>query len=381
MSRKSAKRPLLFGGRQDQQAIHWLNYDEFIKTPEAFSHWIASVWVNEHDVPTGLPALIGYDIELLRPEYEAYLRAGKHLPERPLSVQELWLLTQLGLRTPITCLLNSAQPEQPVERIRRLRRLPAAGIWDEFKDWYANPTLDRPLADRPAAICPTQVLVYDGDEVAHVISAYTIWENKLHYADPWPGRSLLCAENNAAGVSAQISDLLTPSGDPPDPESHHWSIMAGEFQKVVFAVFLYPIPPVITGRPIELTKQESQEAERESTLMEMLRQLNQPAASSGVKDQGAIPGSTPLSELEAAVSVGQMWRVKVALNHGADVNEKGTLGTPLQIAADRGDYEIVRFLVERGADYRALDSAGKTAAQRAADRKHSKVARYLQSYE
>jgi ankyrin repeat protein len=88
-----------------------------------------------------------------------------------------------------------------------------------------------------------------------------------------------------------------------------------------------------------------------------------------------------VSELEAAVSMGQLWRVKVAIAHGADLDEQGTMGIPLHIAAANGNFEIVRLLVEQGADWSARDSEGQTAADVAARNHHREIARYLRSLE
>ena len=51
---------------------------------------------------------------------------------------------------------------------------------------------------------------------------------------------------------------------------------------------------------------------------------------------------------------------------GADVNARDNLGfTPLHNAAARGDVEMIMYLVERGADVRALTRKGETTADMA----------------
>jgi hypothetical protein len=47
------------------------------------------------------------------------------------------------------------------------------------------------------------------------------------YHDPWPERSLLCKENNMAGVDAQ-------------PDGTRWSVTAKELERVIFASFVFP---------------------------------------------------------------------------------------------------------------------------------------------
>jgi hypothetical protein len=223
---------LYFGGTGTEAT--WMPEEEFLKTEQAFLQYIATTWVHQNRVPTEPPELTRFELQVLWPAYHTFLDSGGKLETRGRSLEEEWLIFQLGLKSPITCLLNSAQPEQPVGKISRLRKIEAKEIWIEFKRWYDNPSFDRPLMpDVPAAICPTSMLVYDGAEVAHVICAYSVWANELHFQDPWPGRSLLCEKNNVAGVRARKSNLI----------EHGWRITAKEFYRVVFAVFLYDYPP------------------------------------------------------------------------------------------------------------------------------------------
>jgi hypothetical protein len=68
--------------------------------------------------------------------------------------------------------------------------------------------------------------VYDGS-MGHCIALFGFdqSQNRFRYHDTWPGQSLLCKENNAAGVDAQpVSDGL-------------WSVTKAEMTLVVFATF------------------------------------------------------------------------------------------------------------------------------------------------
>jgi hypothetical protein len=259
------------------------------------------------------------------------------------------------LRSPMTCLLSLAQPEQPLGRISRYRKLSAAALWAELRDWYADPALPRlrRWGEWPAGIAPTVVLVYDG-EIAHVVRAYTAGEDQLHYGDPWPDYSLLCAGKNAAGVRARKSDLIDPG----------WSITAKEFQRVVFAAFLYKFP-ARAQQLIPLTKSESREA-----ALYNLRPFG--------RMFGFMEG-TPGERLRRAARAGDLLLVKLALNEGADVDEKDQFGTPLQAAAAVGHLAIVRLLVKSGADPCAPGASGKTPAQVARQKGHRAVAGYLRS--
>jgi hypothetical protein len=102
----------------------------------------------------------------------------------------------------------------------------------------------------PVGVAPVRLLVYDGEEIAHVISAYSAGDYHLHYTDSWPDYSLLCARKNAAGVRARKSDLIRPG----------WRITAREFQRVILAALLYTYPAK-SQRKIRLTRSESRAAE------------------------------------------------------------------------------------------------------------------------
>ncbi|KIX03847.1 uncharacterized protein Z518_07400 [Rhinocladiella mackenziei CBS 650.93] len=53
------------------------------------------------------------------------------------------------------------------------------------------------------------------------------------------------------------------------------------------------------------------------------------------------------------------------------------LGTPLHEAAQRGKLEVIRFLLEKGADPNITDSLGQTAVQRAEISQHPEVADFM----
>jgi hypothetical protein len=74
-------------------------------------------------------------------------------------------------------------------------------------------------------------LVFDG-EIGHCIMVTGLQKDsdRLVIWDPWPLRSLLCSENNIAGVAAELL--------PSDDDSPFWSISAEELSKVIYATFV-----------------------------------------------------------------------------------------------------------------------------------------------
>jgi ankyrin repeat protein len=134
---------------------------------------------------------------------------------------------------------------------------------------------------------------------------------------------------------------------------------------------------------LELTEEERQEAgdytRRLALLTSVARQINGQNAPS-VKE--ILPNPIQLGPMYDAVTSGKVWRVKLALNDGADPNEPGAFSpTVLHVAAENGWLDIVRLLVASGADFARLDSQGRTPAAVAAACGHPTVAQYLASVE
>lgn len=94
-------------------------------------------------------------------------------------------------------------------------------------------------------------------------------------------------------------------------------------------------------------------------------------------------GTNPKQELNdqlfEAVRKGDVAAATAALDHGADVNAKFRYGTTaLFKAAERGNLEITKLLIERGADLKVKDTFyGATPMSWALDGKHTAVVRLL----
>jgi len=130
--------------------------------------------------------------------------------------------------------------------------------------------------------------------------------------------------------------------------------------------------------PIALTDEERLAAERDAAMMSAVQQANGPNAPSIPE---LFPNAIRVSDLDAAAGCGQMYRVKAALNAGAEVNEQGPFGTPLHGAAENGHLEIVRLLVECGAKTATLDPFGRTPRAAATQAGHTAIAEYLAAVE
>jgi len=90
-------------------------------------------------------------------------------------------------------------------------------------------------------------------------------------------------------------------------------------------------------------------------------------------------GCAKTEDIFESVDKGDAGRVKRAVWMGADVNGKNDDGvSPLDLAASRGNVEIVQVLIENKADVNAVETAsGWTPLFHAAEKGHVEVAELL----
>jgi hypothetical protein len=132
------------------------------------------------------------------------------------TVEQAWLVfTLLGVEP--YCVLAHPVPQNQTARITRLVRSTARQLVDALQ-----------AIQRAAGKIQASTLHYDG-KTGHCITvqSYDQQRDRFVYHDPWPLKSLLCAENNIAGVDAQ-------------PEETNWSVTSAELEGVVFASFVLP---------------------------------------------------------------------------------------------------------------------------------------------
>ena len=135
---------------------------------------------------------------------------------RGATIEQIWLVYTLFGIEPY-CLLTRPLPAASTQRISRLVNCKPAQIIDALKVIQAaTGEVNVPLAyhDGRNGHC-IRITAYDGER------------DRLIYHDPWPERSLLAKENNAAGVDAR-------------PEGIRWSVTAQELERVVFSAFVFP---------------------------------------------------------------------------------------------------------------------------------------------
>ena len=110
-------------------------------------------------------------------------------------------------------------------------------------------------------------------------------------------------------------------------------------------------------KSLDLTPEERDSIERDRLLMNTVKEVN---------SNSAPPAHTSDSQIQATevaywASLGNVGRVKNALATGCDVNDTDEIGyTALHAAALNGHFDIVKLLVEHGAQPTAKIDSGET---------------------
>lgn len=85
-------------------------------------------------------------------------------------------------------------------------------------------------------------------------------------------------------------------------------------------------------------------------------------------------GNSPLCN---AILKGDLDAVKKFVEYGSDVNETSNGLTPLMFAARYNKVEIIKYLLEKGADKKTQDASGNTALKYAENSKSMEAAAFL----
>jgi hypothetical protein len=215
-----------FGGAEDKRPVRTgprnldtLSVFHFMIELRA---WIATVWCHENQPPLEASELATFDQLRLIPEFRARYADDWAKADRPLSLEEIWVMQQLAFRSPVMCLVSEPFAEQATEQIRHRRVLRPVVLLRLLHMHYC---VSR-VATRFTC------LEYDG-VVGHCITLDGVdaQVDAFRFYDSWGKRSLLCRENNHAGVDA-LADPRVPNA---------WLIDASQLMKVVVAV-LVPWP-------------------------------------------------------------------------------------------------------------------------------------------
>ena len=82
-------------------------------------------------------------------------------------------------------------------------------------------------------------------------------------------------------------------------------------------------------------------------------------------------------ELYWAARLGHLDKMHLLYEQGTDINQIVCIGTALGVATYYNQLDIVRYLVEQGADMEKADILGETPLMNASDKGHLEITRYL----
>jgi len=138
--------------------------------------------------------------------------------EKGATLEQAWRTATMLAGVQMVCLRADDRPATPTDAISRVVLLPARELVSQ---------LGR-ILESPERFAP-QIFYHDG-ATGHsiVLFEYEPKTDTFVYLDPWPGRSLLCRENNQADVDAQ------PAGE------RRWSVTRDEVERVIIASFVFP---------------------------------------------------------------------------------------------------------------------------------------------
>jgi hypothetical protein len=202
---------------------------------QEFYHYVGHIWLEDHDPPQERQELAGFRISDLVSSYKIYRAEGGDIRlHEGLGLERTYLLTQLVARTPLVCLLNSEQPDTSTPRMSRLRPMPPAELLDALQQrCKVRLNTGKDIAGQTSRwgnLCPSHIMLVHDGETGHcvVLTGFEQGSNRPIIWDPWPLRSLLCSENNIAGVAAE----------PVRSDEPFWTVSAEEFARVIYAAFI-----------------------------------------------------------------------------------------------------------------------------------------------
>ena len=90
-------------------------------------------------------------------------------------------------------------------------------------------------------------------------------------------------------------------------------------------------------------------------------------------------GDVGMTPLQAAASSGHLNIVKLLLERGADIDQKWSLNqaTPLLLALHSKHPDVAKYLIQQGADVRVKDTMGRTPLKYATDHEYDEILKLL----
>jgi hypothetical protein len=133
------------------------------------------------------------------------------------TVEQVGMVCSLFTGIEPYCVLARAVPGPQIARLNRVVKYSSARVVEILKKIQYEEQM-----------IGATTLHHDG-KTGHciIVKQYDKARDRFIYHDPWPMNSLLCKENNMAGVDAK-------------KERKYWSVTSKELESVIFASFIFP---------------------------------------------------------------------------------------------------------------------------------------------
>ncbi len=214
---------------------------------QVFGLWLGIVYVNREESFHREPNWGTYaeeDPMLVWDFHKSYEAGDWKKLDRGLFVGEMCLSTELTNGAKLMCLFHPDVDDEPLGRMKRKRLSSPVDMADMAARYFAlkagtprHGIIAMCTDDRESGHC---VALLDADPAGELFA----------YADPWPGRSLYCEEENVAGVKAiSLGRRPIRRGG---PEVNLWQITREELESIVVAlIFQAKDWEELTGETVE----------------------------------------------------------------------------------------------------------------------------------
>lgn len=177
--------------------------------------YMMKVWAVDNPLPTELPELAGFTFSFVIQSYKAWaaINSVQPLLREGVTVTQAWTMRQLATREEWTCLVHPDVPD--LTELGGISRLVVT-----------EPERILRLAAQATALAPSlcEAYVLFPEGYGHVITLESYDNDRFHYWDPWPGRTLL------AGYVAD--GAIQPYAGP----KRYWTIAPSTLEPLLYGV-------------------------------------------------------------------------------------------------------------------------------------------------
>lgn len=201
-------------------------------------YFIGKIWCETSKAkwePNSISELNSRD---LLEDCKKFFREGGTMETNGVSLEQAWFLETVRFKTPFLSVINKNMPLEENRRIAYKAVVDTGGMLGFF-DYLCSEenTNIRYYSSMDYRLFTTPAYIYDGENGHHIeLFGFNLFTNNIIYFDPFPYKSLLCFENNKAGVNAQRYQVPIPLSE--YSSTPLWQVTKEELEKVIYAIFI-----------------------------------------------------------------------------------------------------------------------------------------------